>query len=99
MSRERGHLYTHGGRRRNLPEFEKRYGREHGKEVYGAVVGKVRRERMAEGKCSMHGCGAPAIHSHGGHGCCGHPFHCSEISMAHFSGRVRDRGSRDIWRW
>jgi hypothetical protein len=48
MARRDGHLYRDGARKRELAEFEERYGREHGKEVYGATVGKVAREQAAE---------------------------------------------------
>ena len=40
------HLYRQGGKRKELPKFQERYGKEHGKYVYGAVVGKVYRERQ-----------------------------------------------------
>ena len=40
-----GHLYRHGAKAGQERKFESRYGKEHGKEVYGAVVGKVYRER------------------------------------------------------
>lgn len=82
------HLYTHGGRRKNLPGFQARYGKEHGKEVYGAVVGKVRRERMAKGLCSIRGCGVPASHRHGKHGCCGRAHHCDMIRGMHMTGMM-----------
>ena len=42
------HLYKAGGKARNLPKFEKRYGVKKGKAVYGAVVGKVKRQRKAK---------------------------------------------------
>ena len=42
-----GHLYKNGAKRGQLRKFENRYGTKKGKEVYGAVVGKVKRERMA----------------------------------------------------
>lgn len=73
--RRNAHLYTHGGEAAHLPEFQARYGTEHGKEVYGAVVGKVRRERMAKTGC--HNCGAPThTHYHGSNRCCGNPICC-----------------------
>jgi hypothetical protein len=80
------HLYTHGGKRSHEPEFERRYGKNKGKRVYGAVVGKVKRERMAAGKCSVHGCGAPSVHHHGRHGCCGSTMHHTQITQSHFDG-------------
>lgn len=82
------HLYTHGGKRRNLPKFRARYGAR-GPAVYGAVVGKVRRERMAAGKCSARGCGMRATHSHGRHGCCGSPGHHLMIAAMHVDGTMR----------
>jgi hypothetical protein len=42
------HLYRNGAKGRELSEFEKRYGPKKGKYVYGATVGKVCRERLAE---------------------------------------------------
>jgi hypothetical protein len=42
------HLYKKGGKARNLPKFEKRYGKTKGQKVFGAVVGKVKRERAAK---------------------------------------------------
>lgn len=83
------HLYTHGGKKRNLREFQARYGQQHGKEVYGAVVGQVRRARMAKGLCSVRGCGAPARHHHGKHGCCMRGIHCEIIAAAHGFGVMR----------
>ena len=47
MARRRGHIYRDGAEGRELREFEARYGPEHGREVYGAVVGKVAREQAA----------------------------------------------------
>lgn len=47
----REHLYTNPRERRaNLREFEERYGTEKGRRVFGAVVGKVRREQFREGR-------------------------------------------------
>jgi hypothetical protein len=82
-----GHLYVRGGKKRELPKFERRYGTAKGKRVYGAVVGQVRRERMARGLCSVHGCGVSAVHYHGRHGCCGGSMHHAEITQSHFAGR------------
>ena len=42
------HLYRHGAKRREERKFEERYGKEKGAEIYGAVVGKVKREREAK---------------------------------------------------
>ncbi len=42
------HLYRRGAKRRVEREFESRYGPRKGRRVYGAVVGKVRRERLAK---------------------------------------------------
>ena len=47
-SRSEGHLYREGAKRGELRKFENRYGKEKGKRVYGAVVGKVKREREAK---------------------------------------------------
>ena len=41
------HLYRDGAKAKELREFEHRYGKEKGKRVYGAVVGKVYRERYS----------------------------------------------------
>ena len=41
-----GHLYRKGARRGELRSFERRYGYKKGKYVYGATVGKVKRERL-----------------------------------------------------
>lgn len=80
MGKKNPHLYTHGGKASHLPEFERRYGTQHGKAVYGAVVGEVRRERMAKTGC--HNCGLPThTHYHGNFRCCGSPMCCSANSM------------------
>lgn len=47
-SRSGGHLYTHGAKGREERKFEQRYGKKKGDYVYGATVGKVKRERMAK---------------------------------------------------
>lgn len=39
------HLYKDGAKEKEEKEFEDRYGKKKGKEVYGAVVGKVYREQ------------------------------------------------------
>lgn len=41
----RGHLYKFGAKKREEKIFEKEYGKEKGKKVYGAVVGKIKRLR------------------------------------------------------
>ena len=43
-----GHLYKHGAKVREEKKFEKEYGKEKGKYIYGATVGKVKREREAK---------------------------------------------------
>lgn len=48
--RKTKHLYRTGAKSREEKEFEKRYGPEKGKRVYGATVGKVKRERAAKRK-------------------------------------------------
>jgi hypothetical protein len=48
MRKKTEHLYRNGAKSRELSEFEKRYGTKKGKYVYGATVGKVRRERLAK---------------------------------------------------
>lgn len=47
MKTKRKHLYRDGAKRSELLSFERRYGRKKGKYIYGAVVGKVYRERHA----------------------------------------------------
>ena len=42
------HLYKYGAARTELPKFQKEYGKEHGRYVYGATIGKVYRERLAK---------------------------------------------------
>ena len=44
------HLYRNGAKYRERKKFENEYGRKKGDYVYGAVVGKVRRERLAKGR-------------------------------------------------
>jgi hypothetical protein len=46
--RSKGRLYRYGAKGPQERKFENRYGKEHGKYVYGAVVGKVKRERAAK---------------------------------------------------
>jgi hypothetical protein len=45
MSRKAKHLYRNGAKYYQKKKFEKRYGKKKGDYVYGAVVGKVKRER------------------------------------------------------
>ncbi|MEM3794123.1 MAG: hypothetical protein QXS76_04370 [Candidatus Bathyarchaeia archaeon] len=45
----RGHLYKYGAKNREKRKFEREYGKKKGDYIYGAVVGKVRRERLARG--------------------------------------------------
>ena len=40
------HLYRNGEKYREKKKFEERYGKKKGDYIYGATVGKVRRERM-----------------------------------------------------
>jgi len=47
MVKKTKHLYRFGAKRGQLRKFENRYGKNKGKKVYGAVVGKVKRERLA----------------------------------------------------
>ena len=42
------HLYRNGAKYRERKKFEERYGKKKGDYVYGAVVGKVKRERAAK---------------------------------------------------
>lgn len=50
MARQKSkHLYRFGAKASQERKFEKRYGKKKGKRVYGAVVGKVKRERMRKG--------------------------------------------------
>jgi len=43
----KSHLYKNGAKKEKEREFEKRYGKKRGDYVYGATVGKVRKERLA----------------------------------------------------
>ncbi len=45
-SRKQKHLYRDGAKGPMLSEFECEYERKKGKRVYGATVGKVKRERL-----------------------------------------------------
>lgn len=40
------HLYRQGAKAKMERSFEKRYGTNKGKRIYGAVVGKVKRQRQ-----------------------------------------------------
>jgi len=40
------HLYRNGAKYREKKKFEERYGKKKGDYIYGAVVGKVKRERQ-----------------------------------------------------
>ena len=44
---DKGHLYRDGAERRELADFKRRYGKRRGRDIYFAVVGKVKRERHA----------------------------------------------------
>ena len=48
--RKNGHLYRNGAKDRERKKFEREYGKRKGDYVYGAVVGKVRRERQMKGR-------------------------------------------------
>ena len=39
------HLYRNGAKYKEIKIFEERYGKKKGDYVYGAVVGKIKRER------------------------------------------------------
>jgi len=39
------HLYRNGAKYREIKIFESRYGKKKGDYIYGAVVGKIKRER------------------------------------------------------
>lgn len=43
----KAHLYLFGAKGREKRKFERRYGKSKGAFIYGAVVGKVKRERAA----------------------------------------------------
>jgi hypothetical protein len=45
MVRRNNHLYKNGAKNRKKREFEQKYGKVRGDYIYGATVGKVRRER------------------------------------------------------
>jgi hypothetical protein len=44
----KGHLYRNGAKYKEKKKFEQEYGMKKGDYVYGAVVGKVKREREAK---------------------------------------------------
>ncbi len=48
MARKEKHLYRKGAEARERRKFEKEYGKKKGDYVYGATVGKVKREREAK---------------------------------------------------
>lgn len=48
--RKNKHLYRNGAKGRERRKFEKKYGKKKGDYVYGAVVGKVKRERKAKAR-------------------------------------------------
>ena len=49
MPRKKEHLYKgKGTKAKQMRKFEKRYGKKKGDYVYGAVVGKIRRERRVK---------------------------------------------------
>jgi hypothetical protein len=47
IQKPEGHLYRNGAESFERKKFEKRYGKKKGDHVYGAVVGKVKREQLA----------------------------------------------------
>ena len=47
MTKGKGHLYRFGAKEREERKFEEEYGKEKGKRIYGAVVGKLKRRREA----------------------------------------------------
>ncbi len=48
MARGRRRFYRQGGEREELADFQRRYGDERGREIYGATVGKVAREQAGD---------------------------------------------------
>ena len=52
MAEKQKHLYKKGAKYRQKKKFEERYGKKKGDYVYGAVVGKVARERKCK-HCGM----------------------------------------------
>lgn len=44
-AKKRKHLYRAGAKGAETRAFEARYGKRKGKRIYGAVIGKVKRER------------------------------------------------------
>ena len=50
VRKERKHLYRKGAKYREKEKFEEEYGKKKGDYVYGAVVGKVKRERKAKAR-------------------------------------------------
>ncbi len=45
--RGKQHIYKFGAAKKEIKKFQKEYGKEHGKYVYGAVVGNLTRQRRA----------------------------------------------------
>jgi hypothetical protein len=43
-----GHLYQYVAKKEQEKKFEREYGKKRGDYIYGATVGKVRRERLAK---------------------------------------------------
>ncbi len=90
------HLYRDGAKGAELRKFEREYGHRKGRRVYGAVVGKVRRERAAKRRRAE-----MAAHSHShGHGRGHHRGYCGPLdrkghaSHSHRARRVRRHPSR-----
>lgn len=48
VTKKSRHLYRKGAKYREKKKFEERYGKKKGDYVYGAVVGKVKKEREAK---------------------------------------------------
>lgn len=48
MVRKNKHLYKDGAKSKERRKFERKYGKEKGDYIYGAVIGKVKRERKAK---------------------------------------------------
>lgn len=53
MAKKGQHLYRYGAKAGELHAFEHRYGKERGKYVYGATVGKLKRVReLKHNRCT-----------------------------------------------
>ena len=50
----RRRLYRKGAKKQELREFERRYGAKKGAYIYGATVGKVKRERKRKNARKRH---------------------------------------------